>query len=74
MYSIMFDQRLIDIIATKDKPKPKKALNKIFKGAKGKAPKGTHTMSDGTIMSGKTHSKSSKVLKKGKKKGKRSKY
>jgi len=66
----MFDQKIVDIITrTKDKKKKPKPLNKIFKGAKG-----THTMSDGTIMSGKTHSKSSKVLKKGKKKGKRSKY
>ncbi len=52
----MHDQKLLDIVATKDKKKPKKALNKIFKGAKG-----THKMADGTIMSGKTHSKSSKV-------------
>ena len=66
----MFDQKLIDIIATKDKKKKPKPLNKIFKGAKG-----THTMSDGSIMSGKTHTKNSKVLKQGKKKGKRrSKY
>ena len=60
----MFDQRLIDIIATKDKPKPKKALNKIFKGAKKtKIPKGTHKMADGSTMSGSKHSKGSKVLK-----------
>jgi len=73
MYSIMFDQKIVDIITqTKDKKKKPKSLDKIFKGAKGKAPKGTHTMSDGTIMSGTKHSKSSKVLKKGK--GKRSKY
>ena len=65
----MFDQKLLDIVATKDKKKKPKPLNKIFKGAKG-----THTMSDGTIMSGAKHSENSKVLKKGKKKGKRSKY
>jgi len=52
----MFDQRLIDIIATKDKKKPKKALNKIFKGA-------THKMANGKVMSGKKHTKSSKVVK-----------
>ena len=68
----MHDQKILDIMATKNKPKPKKSLDKIFKGAKGKAPKGTHKMPDGTVMSGKTHTKSSKVLKKGK--GKRSKY
>ena len=67
----MFDQKIVDIITqTKDKKKKPKPLNKIFKGAKG----GTHTMPDGTVMSGAEHSKSSKVLKKGKKKGKRSKY
>jgi len=71
----MFDQRLIDIVATKDRKKKPKSLDKIFKGAKKtKIPKGTHTMSDGTIMSGTKHTKSSKVLKKGTKKGKRSKY
>ena len=56
MYSIMFDQRLIDIVATKDKKKPKKALNKIFKGA-------THKMPSGAIHTGKTHTKKSKVVK-----------
>ena len=67
----MFDQRIVDIITqTKDKKKKPKSLNKIFKGAKD-----THTMGDGTIMSGKKHTKNSKVLKQGKKKGKRrSKY
>ena len=71
----MFDQRLIDIVATKDRKKKPKSLDKIFKGAKKtKIPKGTHKMADGTIMSGSKHSKSSKVLKKGTKKGKRSKY
>ncbi len=67
----MHDQKLLDIVATKDKKKPKKALNKIFKGAKG-----THKMADGTIMSGSKHSKSSKVVKVAprSKKGKRSKY
>jgi len=65
----MFDQRLIDIVATKDRKKKPKSLDKIFKGAKG-----THTMGDGTVMSGAKHTKSSKVLKKGTKKGKRSKY
>ena len=72
----MHDQKLVDIITqAKDKKKKPKPLNKIFKGAKGKAPKGTHKMSDGSIMSGKTHTKNSKVLKQGKKKGKRrSKY
>ena len=71
----MFDQKIVDIITqTKDKKKKPKPLNKIFKGAKGKAPKGTHAMPDGSIMSGAKHSESSKVLKKGKKKGKRSKY
>ena len=79
MYSIMFDQRLIDIIQTKDKKKPKKALNKIFKGAKKtKAPKtkGTHRMADGSTMSGTTHTKNSKVVKGPRKsmKGRRSKY
>ena len=59
----MFDQRIVDIIATKDRKKKPKSLDKIFKGAKGKAPKGTHTMSDGTIMSGTKHSKNSKVVK-----------
>ena len=54
----MFDQKLIDIIATKDKKKKPKPLNKIFKGAKG-----THTMGDGKVMSGKTHTKNSKVIK-----------
>ena len=55
----MFDQRIVDIITqTKDKKKKPKSLNKIFKGAKG-----THTMGDGTIMSGKKHTKSSKVVK-----------
>ena len=64
----MFDQRIVDIIATKDRKKKPKPLNKIFKG-------GTHKMGDGTIMSGKKHTKNSKVLKQGKKKGKRrSKY
>ena len=59
----MFDQRLIDIVATKDRKKKPKSLDKIFKGAKGKVPKGTHKMPDGTVMSGSKHSKSSKVVK-----------
>ena len=44
----MFDQRLIDIIATKDKKKPKKPLNKIFVGAKAvpKSKKGRGKRSD----------------------------
>jgi len=65
----MHDQKLVDIITqAKDKKKKPKPLNKIFKGA-------THKMANGTIMSGKTHTKNSKVLKQGKKKGKRrSKY
>jgi hypothetical protein len=70
----MFDQKIIDIVSMKEKKKKPKPLNKIFKGAKAKIPKGTHKMPDGTVMSGKTHTKSSKVLKKGKGKGKRSKY
>lgn len=37
--------------------------------------KGTHTMPDGTVMSGAKHSKNSKVIKKGKgKKKKKSSY
>ena len=78
----MFDQKIIDIVSMKEKKKKPKPLNKIFKGAKNMfkkgaskvAPMGTHTMPDGTVMSGKTHTKDSKVLKKGKGKGKRSKY
>jgi len=60
----MFDQKIVDIITrTRDKKKKPKSLDKIFKGAKGKAPKGTHKMPDGTIMSGSKHSKDSKVVK-----------
>jgi len=70
----MFDQKLLDIVATKDKKKKPKPLNKIFKGAKGKAPKGTHRMPNGQLMTGSVHTKDSKVVKAGKKKGARSKY
>ena len=75
----MYDQSIVDIVAKKDRKKPKKTLNKIFKGAKKtKAPKtkGTHKMPDGSIMSGKKHTATSKVLKGPRKpmKGRRSKY
>jgi len=75
----MYDQRIVDIVAKKDRKKPKKTLNKIFKGAKKtKAPKtkGTHKMPDGSIMSGKTHTTTSKLIKGPSKsmKGRRSKY
>ena len=65
----MFDQRLIDIVSTKEKKKKPKPLNKIFKGA-------THKMPSGAIHTGKTHTKDSKVVKAAprSKKGKRSKY
>ena len=46
------------------KPKPKKKV-KVFETK----PANSHLMPDGTIMSGKTHSKDSKVLGKMKKKG-----
>ncbi len=36
---------------------------------KKKAPKGTHTMPDGTLMTGSKHTKDSKPVKKGKAKG-----
>jgi len=75
----MYDQRIVDIVAKKDRKKPKKTLNKIFKGAKKtKAPKtkGTHKMPDGSTMSGKTHTTTSKLIKGPSKsmKGRRSKY
>ena len=75
----MYDQSIVDIVAKKDRKKPKKTLNKIFKGAKKtKTPKtkGTHKMPDGTIMSGSKHTKNSKVVKGPRKpmKGRRSKY
>jgi len=47
--------------------KEKLPLNKIFE----KAPKNSHVMPNGNIMSGKTHSKSSKLLGKLKKKPKK---
>lgn len=47
------------------KPKKKIALNKLFDM------KNTHTMPDGTIMSGKTHTKNSKLIRKGNKKKKK---
>ena len=60
----MFDQKIVDIITrTRDKKKKPKSLDKIFKGAKGKVPKGTHKMADGSTMSGSKHTKDSKVLK-----------
>ena len=58
MYSIMHDQKLLDIVSTKDRKKKPKSLDKIFKGAKN-----THKMSDGSVMSGKKHTKKSKVVK-----------
>ena len=45
-------------------PKPRKInIEKLF-----------HTMPDGTIMSGKTHNKNSKIIKKGKKNKNKKKY
>jgi len=51
----------------KEKPKPVPAPRKPKTKPKPK-PKGTHKMPDGTVMSGKTHSKDSKPVKKRKKK------
>jgi len=54
------------------KPPPKKKLDlkKIFE----KAPPNSHTMPNGDIMSGKTHSKASKLLGKLKKKRNKNPY
>lgn len=64
------DKQILDIVSKKDKKKPRKKMSQLFVGGskktmkrKAPAPKGTHTMPDGTIMSGKTHSKDSKVVK-----------
>ena len=50
------------------KKTPKTPLNKLFDM------KNTHKMPDGTIMSGKTHTKNSKLIRKGKKMKKRKGY
>jgi len=61
----MLDQRIADIVSTKDKKPKKKPLNQLFqmKGSpKGnaaakpkKAPRGFHYMPDGTLMKGDRH-------------------
>lgn len=68
----MLDDSILEIMETREKSKAK-PLTKIFEGAKAapkkksktrrKAPKGTHRMSDGSIMSGSVHSKDSKIIK-----------
>ena len=68
----MLDDSILEIMETREKSKSK-PLTKIFEGAKKspkkksktrrKAPKGTHRMADGSIMSGSVHSKDSKIIK-----------
>ena len=53
----MLDQAILKIMATREKSKVK-PLKKIFMSAKA-----THTMSNGTVMSGAKHTKKSKVVK-----------
>ena len=57
----MLDEAILKIMATREKSKVK-SLKKIFMSAKG-----THTMPDGTVMSGAKHTRKSKVMKKGRK-------
>ena len=77
----MLDDSILKIMATREKSKVK-PLKKIFQGAKAKAkkktvrkaPKGTHKMPDGTLMTGSKHSEDSKPVKKTRKMKKRSGY
>ena len=76
----MLDEQVLAIMATREKSKVK-PLKKIFQGAKAapkktrrKAPKGTHRMSDGRLMSGSVHSKDSKPVKKTRKMKKKMGY
>lgn len=71
------DQRILDIVAKKDKKKPKKKMSQLFVGGSKKTvkrkapPKGTHRMPDGTLMTGTKHTKDSKPVKGTRKKKKR---
>lgn len=72
------DQRILDIVLKKDKKKPKKKMSQLFVGGskktvkrKAPAPKGTHRMPDGTLMTGTKHTKDSKPVKGTRKKKKR---
>ena len=68
----MLDDSILEIMQSREKSKAK-PLTKIFQGAKAapkkksktrrKAPKGTHRMSDGTLMSGSVHTADSKPIK-----------
>ena len=66
--------RIVDIVAVKDKKAPKKKMNQLFvggskKGAvKTKKPSGSHVMADGTRMTGKVHTKESTKIRGVKKK------
>ncbi len=71
------DKQILDIVSKKDKKKPRKKMSQLFVGGSKKTmkrkttPKGTHTMPDGTVMTGTTHTKDSKPVKGTRKKKKR---
>tara|TARA_R110000772_G_scaffold214166_2_gene324751 strand:+ start:8354 stop:8587 length:234 start_codon:yes stop_codon:yes gene_type:complete len=71
------DQQIVDIVATKDKKAPRKKMSQLFVGGSKKTvkrkekPKDTHRMADGSVMTGKVHTKDSTKVRgapKGKKK------
>lgn len=72
------DKQILDIVSKKDKKKPRKKMSQLFVGGSKKTmkrktttTKGTHTMPDGTVMTGTTHTKDSKPVKGTRKKKKR---
>jgi len=76
----MLDEQVLGIMATREKSKVK-PLKKIFKGAKAapkktkrKAPKGTHRMPSGKLMTGSVHTADSKPVKKTRKMKKKMGY
>ena len=67
----MLDDSILEIMETREKSKAK-PLTKIFETKKApkkksktqrKAPKGTHRMADGRLMSGSVHTKDSRIIK-----------
>ena len=68
--------RIVDIVAVKDKKAPKKKMNQLFVGGSKKgavktkktAPKGTHRMPGGQLMTGTVHTKESTKIRGVKKK------
>jgi len=79
----MLDESILAIMATREKSKVK-PLKKIFKGVSPKktpkktrrkaAPKGTHRMAGGLLMSGSKHTADSKPVKKTRKMKKKMGY